>query len=77
MVASDVGDMEEIVVDGETGFLTKPGDAEEIAFHVTRILKDVGLGKKLGEEGRAHVKQNFNYDAVVEKVITEYEKCLK
>lgn len=77
VVASDIGDAKEIVVDGETGFLTKSGDAEAIASRTIQILKSKDLQKKLGEKGRAHVKENFSYEAVMAKMMEEYRKCLK
>lgn len=77
VVATDVGDVKEIILEGETGFLASPGDSEGIASQVARILKDKGLVKRLGETGRTHVEKNFTYEAVTNKVIGEYEKCLK
>lgn len=77
VVATDVGDTREIVMDGETGFLAKPGDSELIASRIIEILKDDGLRGDLGKKGRAHVKQNFNYEVITEKIIEAYERCLK
>ena len=77
VIASDVGDVKEIVVDGETGFLTECGDSEAIASRTIEILRSKDLQKKLGENGRAYVKKNFSYDAVTAKMLEEYRKCLK
>ena len=77
VVASDVGDMKEIVVDGETGFLTECGDAEAIASRTLQILRSKDLQKKLGGNGRVHVKENFSYEAVMARTLEEYSKCLK
>ncbi len=77
VVASDVGDVKEIVIDGKTGFLTGCGDAGAVASRTIEILRNKELRKKLGENGRAHVRENFSYDAVTAKTIEEYEKCLK
>ena len=72
VVATDVGDTREIVVDGETGFLVKPGDAVAVARSVIELLKDEGLRRKFGGRGREHVERNFSYDAVTEKVNRVY-----
>lgn len=77
VVASDVGDVKEIVIDNETGFLAKPGDFKKIANSTVEILRDEGLSRKLGQNGRAHVEKNFSYDAIIPKIIGEYQKCLK
>ena len=76
VIASNVGDVAEIVLDGETGFLTKPGDVETVASRAVQILKSKDLQRRLGENGRTHVKDNFSYDAVMDKIIQAYETCL-
>jgi glycosyltransferase involved in cell wall biosynthesis len=77
LVGSDVGDMKEIVIDNETGALAKPGDFKKIADSTVEILRDEVLRRRLGENGRAHVEKNFSYDALIPKIIGEYQKCLK
>lgn len=77
VIASDVGDVGEIVLDGETGFLTEPGDSKAVASRAVQVLKDKELQRRLGENGRMHVKENYSYDVVMEKVIQEYETCLQ
>jgi len=77
VIASDVGDVKEIVVDGVTGFLTECGDTEATASRTIEILRSKDLQKKLGENGRAYVKKTFSYDAVTAKMLEEYRKCLK
>ena len=76
VVATDVGDVKEIIIDKETGAIAKPGDSEEIASRTIEILKDEGLRRKLGQNGRAHVEKNFSYDVLMPKIIREYQKCL-
>ncbi len=77
VIATDIGDTREIVVDGETGFLTKSGDSEGLASRTIQILGDKSLRRKLGENGRAHVKKNFSLEAVIDKIKREYEECLE
>lgn len=77
VVATNVGDVKEIIVDKETGFLAEPGDFKEIASWTVEILKDEKLRQKLGQNGRAHVNRNFSYDTMMPKIMAEYEKCLK
>ncbi len=77
VVATAVGDIKEIVLNGETGFVANPGDSEEIASHITRIIADRKLRKNLGENGRVHVKEKFSYEAVIEKLTRVYQQCLK
>jgi glycosyltransferase involved in cell wall biosynthesis len=77
VVATNVGDVKEIIIDKETGAGARPGDFEKIADSAIEIIKDEILRRRLGENGRAHVEKNFSYDALIPKIIGEYEKCLK
>jgi len=47
------------IIDGKTGFLVAPNDIEGCARKVVQILKEPELARQLGENGHAHVKENF------------------
>ena len=74
VVATDVGDTGDIVVDGKTGFLVKPGDAVGMASKVVEIVEDESLRRRMGIEGRKHIEENFNYDDVMGKIKRVYEE---
>ncbi len=59
VVASNVGGIPLQIIDGKTGFLVEPTDIEGCAKKVVQILKDSELARELGENGHAHVKENF------------------
>ncbi len=60
VVSTNRGGPAETVVHGETGFLTPPGDAEALAFHVVDLLRDPALRARLGAAGRARVEKLFS-----------------
>jgi glycosyltransferase involved in cell wall biosynthesis len=60
VVASRVGGLAEQVVDGETGVLVSPGDADELAGALARLLRDPELRRRLGEAGRVRAEQAFD-----------------
>jgi glycosyltransferase involved in cell wall biosynthesis len=64
VVASSVGGVPELVVDGETGLLVPAGDPERLAGAVGRLLADAALRRRLGEAGRARVREHFDSDSV-------------
>src|SRR5439155_729070 len=47
VLASAVGGLSEVVVDGETGFLTPPGDIDAMITHGVRALRDAQLHARL------------------------------
>jgi glycosyltransferase involved in cell wall biosynthesis len=48
VVATDVGGVSDIVVDGRNGLLVAPGDAEALAAAMARVLGDLPLADRLG-----------------------------
>jgi glycosyltransferase involved in cell wall biosynthesis len=60
VVASRVGGLPEQVVEGETGVLVAPGDADELAAALDRLLGDPGLRRRLGEAGRERAELAFD-----------------
>jgi glycosyltransferase involved in cell wall biosynthesis len=49
VVASNLGGMAEIVGHGENGLLFEPGDPEDLARQLRRLIEEPGLLEKLGE----------------------------
>ena len=52
VVASAVGGLLDLVVDGETGLLVPPRDVQALRAALERLLGDAGLRRRLGEAGR-------------------------
>jgi trehalose synthase len=57
VVASAVGGIPLQVIDGHTGLLTR--SVEGCAYQITRALRSPALRRRLGGEGREHVRDNF------------------
>jgi len=88
VVASAVGGVPEIVVDGETGFLVPfvpSGDAfgtpaepdlfsADIAERVNRLLSAPALGRAFGAAGRERVLAQFTWKAVARQTVDVYDQ---
>jgi glycosyltransferase involved in cell wall biosynthesis len=59
VVAADASSLPEIVVDGETGLLVPPGDAEALAAALRRLLDDAAWARRLGQAGRERIIAMF------------------
>jgi glycosyltransferase involved in cell wall biosynthesis len=68
VVASEVGDLTTVVVDGETGLTVAPGDPHALADALQRILSDADFAEALGREGRRRLLQNSSWELVAQKV---------
>jgi glycosyltransferase involved in cell wall biosynthesis len=76
VVASDVGGLRELVVDGETGILVPPGDAEALAAALGRLVEDRDLRRRLGAAGRARAETLFDLGAFRRAHVELYEREL-
>ena len=60
VVASPVGGVPEVVQDGETGLMVKPGDVQSLGQALTTLIRDPGLRRRLGERGREVAEERFD-----------------
>ncbi len=67
VVASAVGGIVEIVVDGETGLLVPPGDPAALARAVRALLADPGRARALGEAGRRRAEERFSWASIASR----------
>lgn len=59
VVATRVGGLPEAVMDGETGYLIPPDDAQRLAACLARLLDDPAAGRRMGVAGRRLAEQRF------------------
>ena len=76
VVASAVGGLLDLVVDGETGLLVPPRDVHALRAALERLLGDADLRRCLGEAGRERIRERFAWPAVTDATIQAYEDAL-
>jgi glycosyltransferase involved in cell wall biosynthesis len=76
VIVSKTGPGPEIIEDGLNGLLCDPFDPESIAEKIILILNNTDMRKKLGENARKKVLQEFSIDVLVKKNLDFYENCL-
>jgi len=88
VVASAVGGIKEVVVDGETGFLvpleqmsespfepTEPDQfARDLAERINQLMKNPALQEKFGRAGRKRAEEKFSWLAIAQQTQALYEK---
>ena len=91
VVASAVGGIKEVVVDGETGFLVplkqmtgSPFEATEpevfasdLAAKINLLMSDPALAARMGAAGRKRAEEFFGWDAIARKTERLYAKLLQ
>ncbi|MCB2205666.1 glycosyltransferase family 4 protein [bacterium] len=76
VVASDLGGPQELVVHGETGFLTAAGDSDALAQALRKLLQDASLRRRMGEAGRTFAAQHFDAKKNTAQVLRIYDEIL-
>jgi glycosyltransferase involved in cell wall biosynthesis len=74
IVASRVGGIPEVVVDGETGILVPPRDADSLAEAIVRLLEDRALAARLAAAGASRVRERFTVDRMIEETLDIYRR---
>jgi glycosyltransferase involved in cell wall biosynthesis len=77
VIATDVGGNDELVADGETGFLVPPGDPEAIAARLEQYYEDPELMLAHGRGGRLRAIEEFGLHAMTEKYRDLYLDCMR
>lgn len=72
-VATDVGGNGELIIDGRTGFLSPCGDSRALADRVEKILKDPDLARRMGEEAKRTVRENFSLARMIQQTQALYD----
>lgn len=77
VIATAVGGVGELVIDGETGLLIAPGDINALAEKMVVINRENQLRQKLALSGYEHVVRNFNVVNQVKKIEAIYYDLLR
>ena len=67
----------EVIIDGKTGFLVKPGEAPAIADAIINLLKKPTMAKEMGNSGREFVKKQWDWRTMVQLLEDDYELLLR
>jgi glycosyltransferase involved in cell wall biosynthesis len=72
VIASRIGGLPEVIEDGRTGFLVPPGDVAALHDRLDQIVRDPGLGQRLGANARSAVLDRFTWAKVAERCLAAY-----
>ncbi|MDO8141019.1 MAG: glycosyltransferase family 4 protein [Candidatus Brocadiales bacterium] len=77
IVATNVGGVPEVVLDGETGLLVSPKDPVQLARGIIRLLKDTSLALQMAENGYQRLKTCFDIKETVIKTERVYKELIE
>ena len=74
IVATAVGGVPDLVVEGETGLLVPPGEPAALAEAFGGLVEDRALATRMGEAGRERQRRDFTFAETVRRVEDLYEE---
>jgi glycosyltransferase involved in cell wall biosynthesis len=76
VVAYDCDGAGEVCLDGQTGFLVRPGDLTGLSDRLLQLANGPALCKKLGQAGTDFVRENFAVEKMVDAIYNLYLKLI-
>ena len=77
VVASNVGGIPDVVVDGVSGILVPEKDPEALANAFKKLASDAGLVRDLLAGAQKRIAECFSWDKIIERQVQAYNKCIK
>ena len=77
IVASDVGGIPDVVVDGVSGILVPEKDPQALANAFKRLQSEPALVQKLLEGSRKRIRECFTWDGIIDRQIAAYKKIIR
>jgi glycosyltransferase involved in cell wall biosynthesis len=76
VIATNVGGIPEVVLDGKTGYLVEPKNPGALADAVCGLIRDRDMMRRLGLAGKERVEAEFDPNARVRKIVRMYQALL-
>lgn len=76
VVATRIVGIPEMITDGVNGLLVRPADSNDFAEKIINVITDKGLAKKLGQNGRKTIEENFTFTKFANKTKEAYDWVL-
>jgi glycosyltransferase involved in cell wall biosynthesis len=77
VVATNVGGMPELVVDGETGYLVPSRDTEAMARRILELLRNPERRCAMGQAGLERARQHFSSEVIKIRLESLYDRLLR
>ncbi|GHD21466.1 hypothetical protein GCM10007052_32260 [Halioglobus japonicus] len=77
VVASDVGGLKEVIIDGESGVLFPAGDSEELASILLELVNSPELMQRIGLAARERAEAAFSLGMIADQYIDVYQEQLQ
>ena len=77
VVASRIGSLAEIVIDGKTGMLFEPGNASDLASKVNKMMKSPGIAKEMAVNAKALFNEKYTAERNFKMLLEIYHDVIE
>jgi len=77
VAATRVDGIDEVIIDGRTGFLVPPCDSRALAASINRLFSDNSLAKKLGDQLKDAASKTFTQEEMMRRIKKLYISLVK
>lgn len=76
VIASRVGAVPDLIEDGNTGIIVKPGSSAEIKQGLIKLIEDPVLRRGMGQRAWQRMERDFTWDAICQKLEGFYRETI-
>ncbi len=76
-IVSDTGGNPELVADGKNGFVTRSGQAEDIAQAILKLYRDPELRLAMGKASQERIDKEFNSRKTIKQTLRLYKEVMQ
>jgi D-inositol-3-phosphate glycosyltransferase len=73
VIASEVGGLAYLVLDGETGFSVPDGDPDALCDRLGSLLGDADLRQRMGERAAVYAR-DFDWKLIADRIVEVYQE---
>ena len=77
VVASNTGGTSELILDQVTGFVVPPQNSKALSNGIIELLKNEGMAREMGSNGRRRVEENFTLDKQIHAIQNLYQEIMQ
>lgn len=77
VIATSVGGISQIILDGQTGMLVPPQDVDSLVEKIEFLISNKEQADKIGKAGKERVRKKFNIERMINEVEGVYFEALQ
>lgn len=77
VIATAVGEVPEIILNGVTGELVEPRDVNGLAYALEKLISNPSSASEMGESGRERIEGKYTWEKICDALESEYQKVIE